>query len=207
VCEKFTTIMQEVGLTVENIFISGRNKITHAEILSALGVNIHTPMVFFNMKEAHARLKTLPWVQSATIERHWPDTLFIHLEERIPLALWQDQQQIYLVDKEGVVISEHDLKDFIHLPSITGPHAARHLPKLLHALSDFPEIQKSVVSATWVGNRRWNIHLDNKITLMLPEQDLVKALNRFRKYEETHKLSQEARKCVDLRIPQRIIIE
>jgi len=207
VCQKFTNLMEEAGLTLENIFISGRSKVTHAEILSALGVTLHTPMVFFNMKEAHARLESLPWVQTATIERHWPDTLFIHLAERIPLALWQDQKQIYLVDKEGVVISEKDLKDFMHLPSITGPHAARHLPKLLHALSDFPEIQKCVVSATWVGDRRWNIHLDNKVTLMLPEHDVVKALHRFRKYEQTHKLSQEARKCIDLRIPQRIIIE
>jgi cell division protein FtsQ len=198
--------MENNGLTVEKIFISGRNKVTHDEILTALGIRLHTPMVFFSLQDAHDRLKTLPWVHSLTVERQWPDTLFIHLEERKPLALWQHEKQIYLVDKEGAVIKEKDLENFMHLPSITGPHAAQHLPELLHALSDFPEIKKAVVSATWVGNRRWNIHLENKVTLMLPEHNLINALERFRKYEQTHKLIEEARKSIDLRIPQRIIL-
>ena len=205
--QKIIHLTEEAGLTIENIFISGRAKVTHEDILKALGTQLHAPMILFDMHAAHSRLRDLPWVETVVIERHWPDTLFINLEERTPLALWQDKEQTYLVDKEGVIIPEKDLKDFMHLPSIKGLHAARHLPPLLHALSDFPEIKQCVVSATWVGNRRWNIHMNNKVTLMLPEHNLKNALERFKKYEQTHKLTQEARKSIDLRIPQRIIIE
>mgnify|MGYP000907584038 FL=1 len=158
------------------------------------------------MGEVRRRIQKLRWVRMVTLERHWPDTLFIHLEERKPFALWQHQKILHLVDLEGAVIPTADFSPFMHLPLITGEKAAPHLPQLLEALSHFPDLKKRVISAAWVGNRRWDAYLDNKVVLMLPEENAEDALERFMKYEKTHRLTQTARKRIDLRIPKRIII-
>ena len=205
--QKFVLTTHEHGLKLDNIFIRGREKVSQDQIFQALGVPLHGPMLLVNLEATHQRLSGLPWVKEATLERHWPDTLFITIEERLPFALWQHEKNLYLVDKDGVIIPETNLSLYGGLPSITGPHAPKNLPNLLEALSLFPSLKQRVVSATWVGNRRWNIHLENKITLLLPEKEVQKSLERFIKYEITHHLTTTAKKRIDLRIPQRIIVE
>lgn len=205
--QSFVMSTRKAGLTLENVFISGREKVSRQAILSSLGIPLHSPMVAFSSQETKERLEALPWVKKVRIEKHWPDSLFITLEEKKPLALWQNQGKTHLVDQNGDIIPEKNLKNFMYLPSINGPKAAKHLPKLLKILSRFPDLKKRVVSATWIGNRRWNIYLQGKITLMLPEDRVHEALERFSKYETTHNITKEVKNRVDLRIPQRIIIE
>lgn len=205
--QKFILTTHGYGLKLENIFIRGREKVSQDQIFQALGVPLHGPMLLVDLEATYQRLTGLPWVKEATLERHWPDTLFITIEERLPFALWQHEKNLYLVDKDGVIIPETNLSLYGGLPSITGPHAPKNLPNLLEALSLFPSLKQRVVSATWVGNRRWNIHLENKITLLLPEREVLKSLERFIKYETTHHLTTAAKKRIDLRIPQRIIVE
>ena len=38
------------------------------------------------------------------MSRRLPDTLVIDIVERTPSALWQDQQQLALIDGDGVVL-------------------------------------------------------------------------------------------------------
>jgi cell division protein FtsQ len=204
---QFMTMTQKHGLKLNNVFIRGRNHVSKDQVFQSLGIPMHGPMLQIDLEQVHQRLLSLPWVKSVALERHWPDTLFITMTERQPFALWQHQRKIHLVDKDGVIILEKNLKPFMNLPSITGENAPKHLPKLLMALAQFPLLKKRIVSATWIGNRRWNLHLDNKITLLLPEKDIQKALVRFIKYETTHQLTTSAKQRIDLRIPQRIIVE
>lgn len=207
ICDSFIDRTKKKGLILNNVFIHGRTHVSKEEIFACLGIPMHGSMLRLDISDMHKRLLALPWVKSVSLERHWPDTLFITIDERLPFALWQHKKQLYLVDKEGVIILEKNLEPFMNLPSITGENAPKHLPRLLKALGEFPSLKKRIVSATWVGNRRWNVHLDNKITLLLPEKDIQKALMRFIKYETTHQLTTTAKHRIDLRIPQRIIVE
>ena len=204
---QFVKFTADADMTIDNVFISGHSKVSSTQIRSCLGLPLHAPMLLFDMHKTYKCLHALPWVHTATLERHWPNTLYVTLTERKPFALWQHGKRIHLVDQWGSIIREKNLKAYMYLPSITGAHAPKHLPKILEALEAFPALKKRVVSATWIGNRRWNIHLDNKITLMLPEKNIRHALKRFRKYEQTHQITKGAKARIDLRIPQRIIIE
>lgn len=203
----FAHLTKTRGFTIENVLMSGRKETSQKNILQSLNVPLHAPMALFDIEKTAQNLQALPWVKKARIERHLPDTLLIHLTERQPLALWQHDHSIYLVDQEGYIIRTQNLQAFNHLPSIKGKQAPKQLPKLFKFLAPFPNLQKKIVSASWVGNRRWNLYLNNKITLMLPESNVVEALARFRKYENSHQVIKQARKRIDLRIPKRIIVD
>lgn len=204
---QFIRMTLKAGMTIADVFITGHKNVSSEKVQACLYVPLHAPMLLFDMDKTYHCLRHLPWVHHVTLERHWPNTLYITLQEQKPFALWQHNKRIHMIDKNGVIIREKNLKNYLYLPSITGPHAPKHLPNLLKALEAFPDLRKRVVSASWVGNRRWNVHLDNKITLMLPESHMHEALKRFRKYEQTHQISQDAKTHIDLRIPKRIIIE
>jgi cell division protein FtsQ len=55
--------------------------------------------------EVDARLEAIPEVRDVTVERVWPQTVRITVEERVPWGYWQVGDITYVVDLEGVIIS------------------------------------------------------------------------------------------------------
>ncbi len=59
---------------------------------------------------------------------------------------------------------------------------------LLDALTDRPELQKRVVAAVRVGERRWNLRMNNGTDVLLPEGHEVAALDRLMQLQQEHAL-------------------
>jgi cell division protein FtsQ len=57
---------------------------------------------FFTMRLGAARdaVETVPWVQSASVRRVWPDRLVIHVQERRAIGVWDDGR---LLSDHGVL--------------------------------------------------------------------------------------------------------
>jgi cell division protein FtsQ len=70
----------------------------------AAGVSGHPPLVFVEPGRAAARLERLPWVLDAEVQRRWPDTVVVHVTERMPVALAEGGDRAYLVDPTGRVL-------------------------------------------------------------------------------------------------------
>ena len=70
-------------------------------------------------------------MRPASRERRLPQTLFVHLVERRPLAVWQHGGRQELIDRHGEIIAVKDLAPFARLPTVVGEDAAVHAAKLL----------------------------------------------------------------------------
>jgi cell division protein FtsQ len=123
------------------------------------------------------------------------------------MALWQHNKKIHVVDQSGKVLSGVSAKDYNDIPIIIGLNAPDNLSKLLNDLEACPDLLPRITSATWVGNRRWNLSLGKNLTLLLPEQDVQDALKRFKRYEKQHKISVNVLQKIDLRLKNRLIID
>jgi cell division protein FtsQ len=60
--------------------------------------------------------------------------------------------------------------------------------------------------AARVGQRRWNLYLDNGITILLPEKNVAEALARLAALESSQHLLSKGVKSVDLRFSGRVIV-
>lgn len=207
VLQKVIKWTADSGLVVDEIFIAGRHHTPQKDILKAIRIKAGDPMLNFDMTHAKNGLEKLDWIAHATIQRRWPDTIYIHLKERSPMALWQHKKTLYVVDQSGQVLSGISAHNHSNLPVIIGPNAPKNLPGLLKDLMVFPGLLERITSATWVGNRRWNLSLGKELVLLLPEQDVQDALKRFQKYEKHHKISMNAFHKIDLRLKNRLIID
>ena len=94
--------------SVKDVEVIGTGfRVSEAEVLEAAGINADSSMVGLNVKEIDERVTAIPWVAQVDIERNWPDSVRIILEERTAsLIAVIPSGQKFLLDRSGVVLEE-----------------------------------------------------------------------------------------------------
>ena len=195
-----------LGLTVADITVEGRETTDRETILEALGVGLGTPILAANPTRAKEQLEALPWVRTAVIERRLPDTLYVRLVERKPLALWQHGGKLDLIDREGAVIPVARLDRFAKLPMVVGEGAASHAAELLEMLASEPDLAARVTAAIRVGDRRWNLRIENTIDVLLPADETASAWSQLARLERSSAILKREVLTIDLRLPDRLVL-
>lgn len=194
------------GLRVRNVMVEGRVETAAADILAALGAERGSPLLGIDVAMAKARLESLPWVKSAVVERHLPDTLKVRVEEHKPFALWQLGRRLSVIDREGVVIVREDVARFADRPLVVGEGAEFRAAEILDLLASEPEMRAEVEAAVLVSGRRWNLRLKGGIEVRLPEEGTEEAWHRLARMVQEEGLLTRAVAMIDLRQPDRAIV-
>lgn len=194
------------GLVVTDVRVEGRETTDRETILTALGAGPGTPILAMSPKRAKEQLEALPWVRSAVVERRLPDTLYVRLVERKPLALWQHGGKLELIDREGAVIPVTRLDRFAKLPMVVGDSAANHAAELLDMLATEPDLASRVSAAIRVGDRRWNLRVDNAIDVLLPADSPGSAWTQLARLERSSAILKRDVLVVDVRLPDRLVL-
>jgi cell division protein FtsQ len=195
-----------VGLRVADIRVEGRGTTDRATILAALGAGLGTPILAVDPVRAEKRLEALPWVSAAVIERHLPDTLYVRLVERTPLALWQHEGKVQLIDAAGAIIPVTRLHRFAKLTLVVGSDAASHAAQLRAMLAKEPDLDARVTAAVRVGGRRWNLRIDGRIEVLLPADDPEGAVAALARLERSSAILDRDVQAVDMRLADRLVV-
>jgi cell division protein FtsQ len=204
--EQLVELSSAFGFKIEHVDIEGRHETSHDDLRAALALDYGAPIFGFDTAAAHERLKKLPWVHTATIERHLPDTVLLRIVERKPIALWQRDGQFSLIDTVGAVIPIDDVGRYGQLSVVVGAGAPPHAAGLIDLLASEPELARRVRAAVWVGDRRWDIHMDERLHVMLPEDDPAAAWRRFAALARTGEILAGNYSIIDLRLKDRVVV-
>jgi cell division protein FtsQ len=196
-----------MGFRVNEVMVSGRQQTEREILVKALNVARGAPILAFDIADAKRRVEALPWVRASTIERMLPDTILISIVEREPLALWQLDSKLHLIDAEGEVILNDGLENYSDLLMVVGNGAEIEASALIALIGTEPALMQQVKAATWIGGRRWNVHLKGDIVVRLPEDDAQSAWTRLAEYHKNHRVLDKNVTVLDLRIPDRLIVK
>jgi len=196
----------ELGLILEEVLVTGRGETSREDLLTALGVARGAPMLTYDFESAKVRVENLPWVRNAHIERLLPNTLAVHLIERQPIALWQNQDGFSLIDEDGDVIISAELDQYANLIHVVGDDAPNRVGGLLELLETQPTVKAKVLAAIRVGGRRWDLLIEGGIDVRLPEDGAPEALARLAAFETESGVLGRDVKVLDLRMPDRVIV-
>ncbi len=194
------------GMAVGDVQVEGRERASRDAVLAALGVGRGTPILAVDPAAAKRRLEAIAWVRSASVERRLPDALYIRLVERQPLAFWQRQGKLELVDRDGVVVPSDRLDSFGALIVLVGPDAPQAGAALLDMLATEPDLAPHVAAAVRIGGRRWNLRLDSGIDIALPEEDPGAAWHRLAGLERSEGILERDIELVDMRLADRLVV-
>ena len=177
-----------LALRLEHLYVAGRHRTSRRALSAALDLERGVPLTRIDLPALRRRLRALPWVEDAAVERRWPNALHIRLQEFAAVARYAVDGRMKLVAHSGALI---DMAAGAHRPDkllIAGAGAPERAAALLALLRTRPILAKRVVLATRRGRRRWDLRFDNGAFLKLPERRPDAAWHRFADLERAHDL-------------------
>jgi len=201
------------GFAVDGYQIVGLNKMKRSLVDEVVTDELHRAAeagsaggkpaeALVDVSAIRERLLRYGWIKDARVSRRLPDGLVIDVVERRPAALWQDHEQLSLIDENGVVLDRVPVSQMPDLPLLIGPGANAQATSLDRLLSGVPTLKPQLAAASWVGQRRWDLSFQSGETVVLPEggQAAKDALEKFAKLDKSAGLLGRGLKRFDLRL-------
>ena len=171
--------------------VRGCKRISEEEIRTLTGIALPLNILTANQEKMARAIKGNPWVRSASVGRELPDRLVIEVAERDAAALLKKGNDLYIVDRDGVVFKKFEGGDSADVPVLSGFYRDGNLQSALLkktfefldylAGSDhFPRIWN--VSEIYVDDvYDFSVVTDNHLFLNLGFEDYEKKLKRLKK--------------------------
>ena len=206
--QNYRRVMSKTHLSLKTVSIEGHKRTTAEEVERVLDLVQGMAILDVDLASVQNRIAELPWVDSVSVERHLPDTIYIRIVEKNPIAVWQNNKTYFPLDETGEPIDD-DKTVLNNLILVVGRDAPEYTADLITVLNKYPVVRDVVVSAVRVGDRRWNLILhdvNDGMKIYLPETNIEGALQRLTKSQETDHVLDKDLKVIDLRIEDRFIV-
>jgi cell division protein FtsQ len=205
ISEKSLQATVHAGFAIREVSVAGRSRTDPAELRRFLNVEEGAPIFGFDPAIAAARIASVPWVADVRIRRNLPDKITVSLTERIPAAMWQNNGELAVIDREGRILTRDNLEEFSYLPLIIGKDAHQHIAGLSTMLNAEPVLADYLESAVRIGERRWDLLLTGGTRVKLPETAPELALAALMKMHAQEKILDRQWVYIDLRVEDRAV--
>ena len=200
-------ITARTGFAVDEVRISGHRETSEIDVLEQLDLDGWTSLVGFDADAARRRIADLPWVKVASVRKVYPDTIEVRIEERQAFAIWQHGSQLTVVERSGEVIAPFAGGRHAVLPLVIGYGAADRADDFVEKIRRFPELASRVKGYIRVAERRWDLRLENGITIKLPEAGEDAAIAEVLRLDREDGLLSRDIASVDLRFDDRLVVK
>ncbi len=195
------------GFAINDVKVSGNKETSDIDILGQLDLDGETSLVGLSVDEARKSIAKLPWVEKAEVRKVYPGTVLVSLDERKAYAIWQNDKDLSLIDANGDTIVPFRPGHFNALPLVVGEGAEKRVKGFIDEVAAYPAIANRVRAYIRVGDRRWDLLLDNGVRVMLPEDEPMKALAQVQRMDQDKHLLSRDILTVDLRLEDRVTVE
>jgi len=193
---------------VKDIKIVGTKKTNPYELKQILSSNLNN-LITFDKDNAKSLLEEMGWVKRANIKKIYPNTISISIIESDPFAIFYNNQDIFLIDIDGQIISLNpDINKYESLLTVRGEKAEVKLSEIIKEINiNFPEVRNKVNGLEFVDKRRWNLFLSNDLLIKLPDKEINESLKNLKKLFADKQILDSNIIEVDLRIKGRAVIK
>ena len=200
-------LANSAGFRITTVAINGRKHLSQDEVLAIGGVNGRSSLLFLDATIVRDKLKANPWIADATILKLYPGQLQIDIVERTAFALWQQDGRLAVIAEDGAVLEPYMPRRFVTLPLVVGKGADLKARDFLALLDRYPQVRTVTKAAILVGERRWNLRLNDGLDIRLPEHDVGNALAVLSRLDKEDRLFSRDITAVDMRLPDRLTVQ
>lgn len=192
---------------IEKIEFDGQEHVPEILLLKASGLRYKNNIFNISVDNVKEKLEQISWIKSVSVQRKLPNKISVRVAERVPIAIYQLNYKLYLIDIDGKILENDGIGDFDNLPIIVGEGAEKVTRQFLYVLGKFPKIQNQLAFAVYVGKRRWNMKINKGITVKLPEKHLGYAMQILDEIAGENGFFNDDIQGIDLRNLDRVIVK
>lgn len=171
---------------IDEIHIAGNQRLTHGIITELADIKPGMNCIDLNVAVIERKIAANPWVESVTVRRQLPDSLWVTVTERQPRFMARQSSGLYYADGEGRIIAPVKPNTFVSLPMLEVEARAddpqQVLPALLKRINDglTPFGMNETAWVRMLDARQVEIFLDAMaLTMRLDVKDWETGLNRI----------------------------
>ena len=164
------------------------------------------PVSYFDLdiKYLHKVVNDIPAVASASIKITVSGVLQIEVLERTPAFIWRKNNLMSVLDVNGNFIRLASSRlDYPELPLIIGEAANLAVSDVSSLMKDNRKILDQVRAFIRVGERRWDLVLDNNLRILLPQREFLAAFDRMMLMNDSGSLFSGHLSSIDMRLIER----
>ena len=141
---------------------------------------LHGGFVRANLSEVQSAIEGLPWVDTARVQRHWPDALIVHITEQEAIARWGESG---LVNARGELFVRDERHVPTELPLLKGPLGAesRVADRFFQIKSQLESAGLSIQGLSLDDRGAWEIELSTGVVIRLGRREVDERIERFLK--------------------------
>ena len=205
------TTTRSALLDVDHIAVSGGSIVTPAQAMAGAGLRSGQPMVSVDTAAAERRLRRLPWVDTAVVERAFPNTVRILLTERVAVAAAARPAGGWvLLDRGGRVLAEQP-DSTVNLPQVIGaggtPAPGENLDTARPALdvvAALPETVRREIQSVNLDGEAVTLHMGRREIRIGPPTQLAAKVAALGVLLE--RVGSRSVAVLDVRVPQAPVV-
>jgi len=161
------------------------------------------PVSYFDLdiKYLHKVVNEIPAVASTAIKISTGGVLQIIVAEKSPAFIWRKDNVMSVIDETGSFIRIANSRvDYPKLPLVVGETAdlaVSEISSLMQANEYFKDHVRAFIR---VGERRWDLILENNVRIMLPQREFLAAFDRLMLMNEAGSLLSGRLSNIDMRL-------
>lgn len=197
-------VQERPEFMVTAIAVTGADRALEAAIREVARMPLPVSSFDLDLDQLRTRVTDLTAVRSAQVRVHPGGRLEIAVVQRSPVAVWRYADGLRLIDAEGVMtgmIAER--ADRADLPLIAGDGAKDAIDEALALFAAAAPIAPKVRGLVRMGERRWDMVLDNDARILLPPEGAVPALQRVIALHQAQDMLDRDIAVVDMRLGDR----
>lgn len=99
--------------------LNGNHFVARTSVLEIFSPDRGRSVLRIPLAKRRQEIEALPWVERATVRRALPNRIEVEIVERTPIAFVRDGSDLFLADKQGMILDRPLEADF-HFPVVTG---------------------------------------------------------------------------------------
>lgn len=196
------------GTMLDDIYLEGSVRSERKAAEDIIRPYVGKPLLSAPIYDIKKKMEALPWVDLAVVERMFPSAVMIRITEHRPVAIWQQGRKFYVINASGEIVEEtDDYRAYGDIMLVAGDGAAERLKSFMAMLSAHPRVLEKVVSASFVGERRWDVFLKNGLLIRLPEDNPQQKISIIDDMIRQGNLDNRPIKTVNMILDTRMFIE
>ncbi len=203
-------------LRVQEVVVQSPLKHLHEmDVIRLAQVRKGTPLLTLRLQKIRDNIRRYAWVKEVNLSKRIPGRLVIDVEEEVPTALLE-LDELYLVNKEGVIFKKLESGDSKDFPMITGLSGEKsktlvaHVKKMVMLIQLFEDSFRSIDLSEVHQEANGEIVLFTQEPLMkviLGKEKWEERIQKFAQFWPTIQATTHHPKVIHLEMERRLVVK